>query len=160
MLALKLKANFSKDKKIHVEAYSDSEFAGDRETRASVYGFVIFVCDAPVSWKSRSTKSVTLSSTEAEYYGASETSKEEIFIKNIIESIDELPRLQLPMTLRMDNTGAIFLADNQTTGQRTKHIDIRVHHFQSLITDGIIKTKFVRTDDDTADIRNIVCLRL
>jgi fructose-1,6-bisphosphatase len=97
MLALKLKQNFSKDKKMHIEAYSDSEFAGVRETRASVYGFVIFVCDAPISLKSRSNKSVTLSSTEAEYYGASETAKEEIFIKNIIESINELPRLQLPM---------------------------------------------------------------
>jgi hypothetical protein len=30
MLALKLKPNFSKDNKIHVEAYSDSEFAGDK----------------------------------------------------------------------------------------------------------------------------------
>jgi hypothetical protein len=89
---------------------------------------------------------------EAEYYGASETAKEEIFIKNIIESIDELPHLQLPMTLRMDNTGAIYLANNQTTGQSTKHIDIRVHHVRNLITDGIIKTKFVRTDDNTADI--------
>jgi hypothetical protein len=49
LLALKLKPNFSKDKKIHIEAYSYSEFAGDRETRASVYGFVIFVCDAPIS---------------------------------------------------------------------------------------------------------------
>jgi hypothetical protein len=71
MLALKLKPNFSKENKIHIEAYSGSEFAGDRETRASVYGFVIFVFDAPISWKLRSNKSVTLSSTDAEYYGAS-----------------------------------------------------------------------------------------
>jgi hypothetical protein len=152
MLALKLKPNFSKDKKIPIEAYFDSEFAGDREKRARVYGFVIFVCGAPVSWKSRSNKSVTLSSTEAEYYGASETAKEEIFVKNILESIYELSCIELPMTLRMDNTGAIYLANNQTTGQRTKHIDIRAHHVQNLITDGVIKTKFVRTDDNTADI--------
>jgi hypothetical protein len=65
MLALKLKPNSSKDNKIHVEAYFDSEFSGDREVRASVYGFVIFVCDDPVSWKSRSNNSVTISSTEA-----------------------------------------------------------------------------------------------
>jgi hypothetical protein len=51
MLALKLEPNFSKDNKIHIEAYSASEFSGERETRASVYGFVIFVCDAPVTWK-------------------------------------------------------------------------------------------------------------
>jgi hypothetical protein len=47
ILALKLKPNFSKDKKIHIEAYSDSEFAGDKETRASVYGFVILFVVLP-----------------------------------------------------------------------------------------------------------------
>jgi hypothetical protein len=56
------------------------------------------------------------------------------------------------MTLRMDNTREIYLANKQTTGQRTKHIDIRVHHVRNLITDGFIKTKFVRTVDNTADI--------
>jgi hypothetical protein len=66
--------------------------------------------------------------------------------------MNELPRLQLPMILGIDNTGAIYLANNQTTGQRTKHIDIRVHHIRNLITAGIIKTKFVKTDDNTADI--------
>jgi hypothetical protein len=58
MLALKWKPNFSKDNMIHIEAYSDNEFAVDRETSASVYDFVIFVCDATVLWKSRSKRSV------------------------------------------------------------------------------------------------------
>jgi hypothetical protein len=70
-----LKPTFNKDNKFNIEAYSDSEFAGDRETRASVYGFVTLICGAPISWKSKSSKSVTLSSTEAEYFAASETSK-------------------------------------------------------------------------------------
>jgi hypothetical protein len=56
------------------------------------------------------------------------------------------------MTLRMDNTGAIYLANNQTLCQRTKHIDIIVHHVRNLISDGIIKTKFIRPDDTTANI--------
>jgi hypothetical protein len=102
--------------------------------------------------KLKSSKSVTLSSTEAEYFPASETSEEVYFIKNIIEGIHEIPRLQLPMTLRIDNTGAIYLANNQTTGQRTKHIDIGVHYVCELINADIIKTKFVKTDDNTADI--------
>jgi hypothetical protein len=45
---------------------SDSESAGGRETRASVYGYITFFCGAPISWKSKSNKSVTLSLTEAE----------------------------------------------------------------------------------------------
>ena len=149
--ALKLHPNMD-SKKFYLEGYSDSDFAGDKETRASVYGFITFFCGAPVSWKSKSCKSVTLSSTEAEYFAGSETAKELVFIKNIIEGMKEENNLALPMMLRMDNTGAIYLANNQTTGQRTKHIDIRTHYVRNLILEGIIKSKFVKSEDNTADI--------
>jgi hypothetical protein len=68
-----------------------------------------------VSLKSKSNKSITLSTTEAEYFARSETAKDMMFIKNIIESIGELRTLEIPMTLQVDNTGAIYLANNQTT---------------------------------------------
>jgi hypothetical protein len=37
---------------------------------------VISVFGAPISWKSKSSKNVTLSSTELEYFSASETARE------------------------------------------------------------------------------------
>ena len=150
--ALKIQPVIRKDLKYDLEVYSDSEFAGDPETRASVYGFITFFCGAPVSWKSKSNRCVTLSSTEAEYYAASEAAKELLFISNIIEGMNDKQRLSLPMTLRMDNTGAIYIANNQTTGPRTKHIDIRTHYVRNMIIDGLIKTLFVKSEDNTADI--------
>jgi hypothetical protein len=150
--ALKLQPSIRKDLKYDLEVYSDSEFAGDPETRASVYGFITFFCGAPVSWKSKSNRCVTLSSTEAEYYAASEAAKELLFISNIIEGMNDKHRLSMPMTLRMDNTGAIYIANNQTTGPRTKHIDIRTHYVRNMIIEGLIKTLFVRSADNTADI--------
>ncbi|MGL4341969.1 MAG: reverse transcriptase domain-containing protein, partial [Lactococcus lactis] len=74
--ALKLQPSIRKDSKYDLEVYSDSEFAGDPETRMSVYGYITFFCGAPVSWKSKSNRCVTLSSTEAEYYAASEAAME------------------------------------------------------------------------------------
>ena len=149
--ALKLQPSIRKDLKYDLEAYSDSEFAGDPETRMSVYGYVTFYCGAPISWKSKSNRCVTLSSTEAEYYAASEAAKELLFISNLITNIDE-KLLHFPMTLRMDNTGAIYIANNQTTGPRTKHIDIRTHFVRNMITDGKVKTVFVKSEDNTSDI--------
>ena len=152
VLALKLQPSIRKDLKYKIEVYSDSEFAGDPETRTSVYGFITFFCGAPVSWKSKSNKCVTLSSTEAEYYAASEAAKELLFLSNIIEGMKEKERMILPMILRMDNTGAIYIANNQTTGPRTKHIDIRTHYVRNMIIEGLIKTLFVKSADNTADI--------
>ena len=60
--------------------------------------------------------------------------------------------VKLPMIVKVDNTGAIYLANNYTSGQRTKHIDIRVHYVREYIHDGIIKVEFVRTENNDADI--------
>ena len=60
----------------HLEAFSDSDFANDKETRISVYGYVIYFCGVPVAWKSKSMRSVVLSTTEAEYVAISEVVKD------------------------------------------------------------------------------------
>jgi hypothetical protein len=58
-----------KDKfKWNMVVYSDSDWAGDKEDRRSVSGYVIFILGVPIMWKSKSQKSVTLSSSEAEYF--------------------------------------------------------------------------------------------
>jgi hypothetical protein len=63
-------------KVVTLKGISENEFAGDRETRKSVYGYVTYYCGALISWKSKSGNSVTSSSTEVEYYAGYETAKE------------------------------------------------------------------------------------
>jgi hypothetical protein len=66
-----------------------------------------------------------LSSTEAEYFAMSEMAKEVIASKNLLETIGV--KLNYPIEIHCDNVGAIYLANNHTTSQRTKHIDTRQH---------------------------------
>ena len=47
-----------------LEVQSDSDFANDKDTRYSVYGYIIYFCGIPVAWKSKSMKSVVLSTTK------------------------------------------------------------------------------------------------
>ena len=135
---------------ITLRGVSDSEFAGDRETRKSVYGYITYYCGAPISWKSKSGNSVTLSSTEAEYYASSETAKELLFIYNLVISMEK--DLELPIIMNVDNTGAIYLANNYSTGPRTKHIDIRTHFVRELIIKGLLKVEFIKSGNNDADI--------
>ena len=72
----------------HLEAFSDSDFTNDKDTRISVYGYVIYFCGFPVAWKSKSMRSVVLSTTEAEYEEISEVIKEIKFLYQILESMD------------------------------------------------------------------------
>jgi hypothetical protein len=60
---------------------ADSEFSRDKETRISVYGFILYFCGCVISWRSKMGSSVTLSSTEAEYVSISELAKDLLFVK-------------------------------------------------------------------------------
>ena len=92
----------------HLEALSDSDFANDKETRISVYGYVIYFCGVPVAWKSESMKTVVLSTREAEYVAVAEVVNEIKSLYQLLELMDV--KLPLPIKLRVDNIGAIWLA--------------------------------------------------
>lgn len=49
-----------------MEGYSDSDWAGDKESRRSKSGFIFMLNGGPVSWCSKKQPTVALSSTEAE----------------------------------------------------------------------------------------------
>ena len=101
-----------------------SDFASDKETRISVFGYVINFCGMPIAWSSKGLKSVALSTTEAEYMALSEVVKELKFIVQLLQTTNIT--VELPSTVHVDNVGAIWLSNNRNTGDRTKHIDIRM----------------------------------
>ena len=150
-LALKLKPTLL-DENVQWEliAYSDSDFAGDKETRISIARFVLYLMGVPVSWRSKGMKSVTLSSTEAEYVALSEAAKEVKYVYQLLMSMGV--EVKLPIVVRVDNIGAIFMSNNVAVSQRTKHVDIRYHFVREFVLDGFLKVVFVKTEDNDADI--------
>jgi hypothetical protein len=57
-----------------------------------------------------------------------------------------------PTQIFVDNTGAIFLANNWSTSSRTKHIDTRYHFIREYIEDGSIELIYIRTNENPADM--------
>jgi hypothetical protein len=142
---------FPKFKERHnIVGFSDSNFASDKDTRRSVTGFAVFYAGTLVSWKSKAQQCVTLSTTEAEYVAASQCANEMEFVRLVLESVHE--KVNLPMKLMVDNTGAIDLMKNWSTNGRSKHIDVRFHYLRELVEQGVLQVDFVRSDDNTADI--------
>ena len=121
---------------MHLEALSDSDFANDGETRISVYGYIVFICGVPIAWKSKSLKSVVLSTTEAEYIAVSEVLKEIKFLYHLLISMGI--KAPLPIKTKVDNVGAIWLANNSGISERTKHINTRVHFVRSFVMDEVV----------------------
>ncbi len=86
-------------------AYSDSNYTGDRTTRASTLGFIIFLKGVLASWKSKGQCMVALSRTKTKYIVFSEVVKEVLFILQLMTFMGE--ENVLPIKLYMDNVGAI-----------------------------------------------------
>ena len=133
-----------------IEAYCDSDFSGDSDTRRSVTGYAIFLCGVAVAWKSKGQRLVTLSSTEAEYVAITEVCQEVLFLRNLLISLKLDPIGPIPVFV--DNIGAIFIATNYSAKDRTKHIDLRFHFVRQLVSEEVITDKFVRSADNVADI--------
>ena len=132
-----------------VELYTDSDWAGDKETRRSISGFVVFFQGCLICWKSRQQKSVSLSSSESEHYALSEAAKEIKFIAQLLLSMN-IP-IKLPIICRVDNVGAIFMAENINTTPRSKHIDIRMKFVAEYVEDGFLRIVFVKSEENLSD---------
>ena len=130
--------------------FSDSDWAGDKDTRISVSGFCIFLQGCPISWKSKGQRSISLSSSEAELMALSEATREIKFIYEILISMGV--KVKLPIICRVDNVGAIFIAENATATPKSKHIDTRAKYVTKYIQDGFLKVIFVKTDENVSDI--------
>ena len=150
-MGLKVEPVVPIDGKWELEVYSDSDWAGSKDDRRSVGSYYIFLNKVLICWRSKSQKVVSLSSSEAEFYACAEAVKEIPFIAQILLFMG-VP-VKLPVNVWVDNVGAIFMSENQTSSSRTRHMDTRwwyVHQLQE--EEGLIKVRFVRTAENVSDV--------
>ena len=95
-------------------------------------------------------KSVVLSTTEEEYMALSEVVKQLKFNVQLLQTMNI--EVELPITVHVDNVGAIWLSNNCTSSDRTKHIDIRTSFVKDYQENGKIIIKFVKSEENEADI--------
>ena len=112
----------------------------------------------PISWQSKTQKSVALSTAEAEYMALSDASKEAIHLKALLLSLGfEQPD---PVVIYEDNQEAQKIAENPVLHDRTKHIDIRYHFVRELVSDLKIEVVYIETKKMIADLLTKAVSRL
>ncbi|KAJ4719824.1 Retrovirus-related Pol polyprotein from transposon TNT 1-94 [Melia azedarach] len=129
-----------------VTGFSDSDYAGDVDSKRSMTGYVFTLGSSVVSWKATLQPTVTLSTTEAEYMALTEAAKEGIWLKGLVS---DLGLHHDQAIVYCDSLSAICLAKDQVHHERTKHIDVRYHFLRS---EKRIKVNKVGTADNPADM--------
>ena len=142
------------------EGWCDASFAEDITDRKSTGGHVFTLYGGAVSWRSKKQTSVARSTVEAEYVECSEASTEAMFLTMLIGELG-MGEFSEPIVIRVhtDSQGALALVENPINRHRTKHIDIHFHFVRDLMTKGLVRFDFVRTEDQAADFMTKVVTR-
>ena len=59
--------------------------------------------------------------------------------------------VEYPITVHVDNVGAIFLSNNISVSQQTKHIDVCHNFIHDYVEDGTVKIKIFRSEENMAN---------
>ncbi|KAM2087580.1 hypothetical protein ACFX1X_032109 [Malus domestica] len=135
---------------IHLQSYSDVDWAGDPNDRRSTSGFVVFLGSNPISWASKKQHTVSRSSTEAEYRALAITAAELAWIRQLLCDM-HVPVYSSPMIF-CDNVSAIALSSNPVFHAKSKHIEIDYHFVRERVTRGDLQVQHVSSSDQYADI--------
>ena len=122
----KLGLHYSNKANTTPQIYSDATWASDPESSRSVQAYVILLYGGAVSWHCGIQKSVSLSTTESEWFALSETCKESIYFKHAMSQLQFSGTKQWitnPMTIFEDNQAVIKIAvSGEPKHKHQKHI--------------------------------------
>jgi len=107
----------NKEHEFIISGRSDSDYAKDAQTQKSISGYRVLLEGAHVMFKSSTQESVAISVCEAEQTAGVSCAQDMLYVRHILESMGRT--VKLPMSLEMDNMGAVDLANNWSVGGRT-----------------------------------------
>jgi Reverse transcriptase (RNA-dependent DNA polymerase)/gag-polypeptide of LTR copia-type/Integrase core domain/GAG-pre-integrase domain len=137
---------------IQMKAFCDADWASCKIDRRSFNGYVFILAGAAISWSSKKQKTTALSTVEAEYVAMSHATKEVLWMQSFLKEIGADCLSSTSQTVSADNQGAIALAKNNTTSERSKHIDLKHFFLRENVESGKLKFIYVQTDENLADM--------
>ena len=150
------------------ECWVDADFLGqyvkgatdmhlDSMTAKSRTGFIITYAGCPITWGSKLQRESALSTTESEYMAMSEAFRTLLPLMDLLE---EARVMGVPINSGTpvikckafeDNSGALEMARLPKMRPRTRHINVKYHHFRKAVALGRIHVQYVPTTEQLGD---------
>ncbi|GJW20899.1 putative ribonuclease H-like domain-containing protein [Tanacetum coccineum] len=140
---------YPKDSPLILEAFLDSDYAGDSLDRKSTTRGCQFLGLRLISWQCKKQTVVANSTTEAEYIAASHCCGQVLWIQN--QMLDYGFNF-MQTKIHVDNESAICVVKNPVYHSKTKHIKIRHHFIRDSYEKRLIEMVKIHTDHNVADL--------
>ena len=135
---------------LHVECYTDADWAGSLDDQRSTSGYCTFVGGNLVSWRSKKQTVVARSAAEAEFRSMVHGVCEVLWLHILLTEMGLFK--DSPLMLYCDNKAAIDIANNPGQHDRTKHVEIDRHFIKEKLDRGIICMPYVSSSSQIADM--------
>ena len=145
-------------KEMELSIYTDSSFA-DCPDRKSSQGYLVYLGNNLIDWKSSKQATVTTSSTEAELLAFTTAAREALHWQRSLNSL--ISHFTAASTVKITTQIQLLVDNQQTIGLLTKpqfqlqtklrHVDIHGHWARQEVQDGNLTVKWVKTASMNAD---------
>jgi hypothetical protein len=121
---------------VMLHGYTDLDWMGNTVDQKSTSGYCFGLGSTMISWSNRKQGSIAQSTAEAEYIAASVSSREAIWLKNLLSDLFSA-ELE-PTVIHCDNQSCIKLYENLVFHDRSKHIEMRYHYVRDMVHKSIL----------------------
>nr|DAD45035.1 TPA_asm: hypothetical protein HUJ06_003265 [Nelumbo nucifera] len=138
-----------KENPLSLHAFSDADWAGNKDDYTSTSAYIVYLGRHPISWSSKKQHTVARSSTEAEYRSVVATASEINWICSLLTELGVT--LSTSPVIYCDNVGATYLCSNPVFHSRMKHVAIDYHFIRDQVQSGALRVAHVSYEDQFAD---------
>jgi hypothetical protein len=132
---------------LDIKAFLDSDWGGVSTCGRSTTAYILYLGSNIISWRSARQKSVSRSSTEAEYKALANAAAEITWVQHLLTDLG-VTQSSTP-TLFCDNTSALYSCANPV--YRMKHVALDYHFVREKVADGSLKVLHINSADQLAD---------
>jgi len=149
-LSIVLESSDNPDSILRLEAYSDADWAGDREGGRSTTGYLVRLNGIVVDWKSQLQSTVALSTTDSEVIALSETARNVIGLRHLLQDTFEGVDKGSIIVFTDSNT-AIAITKEFGNHDRLRHLNVRYQAIRCYLKEKSIYLARVPTNYNLAD---------
>ena len=142
---------YRRSDQLEIIGYSNSDFAGSKDSRKSISGYIYLLAGGAISWRSAKQTLVASSTMVADFVACYEVSNQEIWLRNFVTGLCILEGVERSLKIFCDNKSAVLYSNNNKSFTKSKHIEIKFLVVKERVQSRQISIEHIGTNSTIAD---------